>query len=234
VSDNRTRRRGLPAAADDPAEARLQRQVDSIACGDAAALADLTLQAVAGDVAAARTLGRVWFDGLAGAHDRARALAWLRRAAERDDAVAARDLAIALMEDRDAGAGDREVLHWLGRAMDLGDLGAMAVLGASMVRVSDPAEQLQGAALLHQAAEGGEEFALKQLAWCYQRGRGVDRNPELAYTLLLIAERMGHSVGRFDVTCAGALLTEAERTSAEHRAEAWWRRGQDPTRMGLG
>lgn len=212
--------------------ARLQRSLDAVARGDAAALADLTLQAAAGDVGAARTLGEIYLDGLAGTHDLSRACAWLRRAAEREDGAAARLLAVALMEDRSAGHDDDAVVAWLQRAVALGDTGAMAILGACRARMRDPGGQLDGLALLHRAAHAGDGFALKQLAWCYERGRAVNRNPELVYTLMLMERHCGHTVGRWDLIRAASRLTQPEVRAAEHRADAWWRdtRDADPGR----
>lgn len=182
---------------------------------------------------AAFNLGILYEDGLGVPRDMQRALAYYRRGAEngsgkavfrvgmllwlgtpeipRDRAEGRRYLAIA------AAAGDQDAARYLGDAGDVaGDPLAEADRATAGGRLADAARILAG------AAEAGNVRAQTRLAWCFEAGRGVERDLAKAADWF----RRGAEAGDGEAMYALAVMhtTGAGQAKDAAAAEQWLRR----------
>ncbi|MFN3869296.1 MAG: caspase family protein, partial [Hyphomicrobiaceae bacterium] len=142
--------------------------------------------------------------GEAGPRDMPEALRLYRQAAEAGDATAMTSL--GYLHDtgkgvvRDAAAARR----WYSAAVALGDTRAMFNLALMTMR-GGGGTLVEAVRLLENAAERGHAGARRELAFLYDEGRGVARNPERAATHLLAALEAGDE---------GAARDALQRTNA--------------------
>lgn len=185
---------------------------------------------------AAFNLGILYEDGLGVPRDMQRALAYYRRGAEngsgkavfrvgmllwlgtpeipRDAAEGRRYLAIA------AADGDQDAARYLRDADGGGDAATDPLAAAD--RATAAGRLAEAARLLAVAAEAGNGRAQTRLAWCFEAGRGVDRD------LAKAAEWFGRGAEAGDGEAMYALAvmhtTGVGRTRDAAIAEQWLRR----------
>ena len=120
------------------------------------------------------------------------------------DAIAAGDFAAA-------------AAFWRPRA-DHGERGAMVGLGHL---ASLEGRDAEAARWYHRAAVRGDEVAQTLLASAYLEGRGVVRDPKLAYAWYHIAAEAGHARAAEARDLAGRWLSAAEQAEARALARSW-------------
>ena len=126
-----------------------------------------------------------------GKKDMLGAAAWYAYAAEGGNAKAMTRLALL---EKGVKTPYQEVMDYLKRASELGDVDAKAWQGAMLVEHKETQEE--GVKLLREAAKEGSPVALARLsALCYLGEGGVEKNVELAVDLLQAAVDRGFSEG---------------------------------------
>lgn len=176
--------------------------------GEAAALARLEAEAIAGDLPSQLALAQILRDGRGVAADPERAYLWARKAAEQGSAPA--QLAVGLMCEFGKGttADPAAAASWYRKAADQGNAGAANSLGALYLRgLGVPADAAQAVAWFRKAAEGGDVPAQFNLAVRYFLGEGVEVDPVEARRWF---ERAAAAAGQDETTRAVVASSKQE------------------------
>ncbi|MBZ5521611.1 MAG: sel1 repeat family protein [Acidobacteriia bacterium] len=125
--------------------------------------------------------------------DISKAIDWFTKAAEQDDWIAQLALGrIYLLGDGVPQDSSRAKI-WLLRAASHGDSAAAFYLGLLYDgRLGMPTDHEEAAKWYRQSAEAGNPYALEKLANLILKGQLGKRDPQEAYTLLLVAVEFGN------------------------------------------
>jgi TPR repeat protein len=137
--------------------------------------------AEAGDVRAQRSLADLHMRGDGVSRDRAEALSWYRKAADRGDAYS---LGVVYAEGVGVEQDLAQAVIWYRKAADLGDASAQGALGSLYYfggSIFNPAKSLpkdftQARVWLEKAAEQGEPGAMANLSMMHVEAKGVPRD----------------------------------------------------------
>jgi localization factor PodJL len=189
--------------------------------------ASLRQAAVNGDPIAQYEVGTRYAAGLGVAQDLGQATQWFARAAARG--LAAAQFRLAAMYERGHGtvADVEKARTWYLRAAQQGHVKAMHNL--AVLSVSGGRSDYAGAAKwFAEAAARGLTDSQFNLAVLHQNGRGIARDPRLAYQWLSLAARGGDREAASRVAHVKSQLTAAEVQAADAAIAAWRVRAPDP------
>ena len=171
--------------------------------------------AEAGYVRATIYLARIHDEGLHGqAADRARALGWLRRAAEQHDLESLLAAGAMLIEDGDFAAAEALLASW----SDPADPRVGSLHGVAAFKGGDRAG---GISRWRTAAEAGSTQAMRYLAQVYDSGQGVGVDREQARGWLERAASAGDATAMLELGVICELGSGQPRDLAQ--ARAWYR-----------
>jgi len=189
--------------------------------------ASLRQAAVNGDPIAQYEVGTRYAAGLGVGQDLGQATQWFARAAARG--LAAAQFRLAAMYERGHGtvADVEKARTWYLRAAQQGHVKAMHNL--AVLSVNGGRTDYAGAAKwFAEAAARGLADSQFNLAVLHQNGRGVARDPKLAYQWLSLAARGGDREAASRVAHVKSQLTAAEVQAADAVIAAWRVRAPDP------
>lgn len=171
-------------------------------------------------------LGRIYEYGKGAPEDLKHAAEWYRKAADQGMAEAQICLGMLYRYGKNGVTKDEEqAFEWFRKAADQGTPTAQLFLASQFLRRFDEQGQAgdarQAAEWNRKAATQGDGNGLIRLAWHYEKGIGVGRNPVLAYVMSSLAEARditGAASYRDEVTRA---MTLAQVLEAKQLAAAW-------------
>jgi hypothetical protein len=146
------------------------------------------------DVQAAMYLARLYASGTWLVKDEAEAVRWVRKAADRDYAVAQRTLAEAYLYGKGIEKDEAEGVRWYKKAAEQDDavaqnnLGSLYLNGQGGVK-KDPNEAV---VWFRKSVAHGESAAQYNLGQMYENGVGLPRNRSEAIRLYRLAAEQGH------------------------------------------
>lgn len=139
-----------------------------------------------GHAVAQHRLGQCYDGGMGIAQDISRAFELYKLAAHSGFAQAQNDLAVCYSEGAGTIVDNAEANRWYEAAANQGEKNAQYNLGIRLLHGQRcKVDLVKGVAMLNRAANQGDIQALTKLAECYITGKGVARNPELAFEINL-------------------------------------------------
>jgi hypothetical protein len=93
---------------------------------------------------------------------------------------------------------DKAVI-WARKGDRLGDVGLSYELGIMLVMSNDSREKAEGITVLEKTANQSHPRAQKELAWCYEYGKGVPKNPLEAERWFRKAAMQGDTIAMVEV-----------------------------------
>jgi uncharacterized protein len=170
-----------------------------------------------GDSKAATMMGFLFEQGLGGKKDEARAVAYYRQAAEKNDADALMALG-RLGLDNKGQISAAETQSFLSRAAELGRADAAGLLGGGLLNARFGKRDAPGAAKwLKRAAEGGDADAAYTLAIMELDGDGIPANEPSGLRHLKQAADKNHAAAMADY---GLLLFQGKAGGAPSKSDA--------------
>lgn len=170
-----------------PASACRADDVDSVLAAEAAAhaqkIAALTKAAAAGDAAAMEALGQIALEDLS--QDPSVALAWFKRAADKDSADALERIGSMQRDGFGLPQDHAEAMRWYEKAVKAGSKRAIASIGYMYFHGwGVPQSHAQALDYYRQAAEAKNPEGLNNLGHLYRYGIGVEKDLPRAIKLL--------------------------------------------------
>ncbi|MGA9541262.1 MAG: tetratricopeptide repeat protein [Methyloceanibacter sp.] len=163
----------------------------------------LTKKANGGSSSAAKTLGRLYRDGVFVRRDFAEAERWFRRSSRLGDSGGMHELAVLMLRERDENAGADEALGWLRMAAELGHGGAVTGLGRLHLKRAHGLSDVEAVGLFEKGVALRHPGSMEELARLLAEGRLVTKDPTRAYELAQEGAKLGHKGAK-------ALLSELE------------------------
>lgn len=157
--------------------------------------------------------------GEAGPRDMAEALRLYRQAAAAGDATAMTSLGYLHDVGKGVARDPAAARRWYEAAVAQGDVRAMFNLALMTMRGGGGA-MVEAVRLLETAAERGHAGARRELAFLYDEGRGVARNPERAATHLLAALEAGDDGAERDALQRASSWSYATRRAIQRQLSA--------------
>lgn len=176
----------------------------------------------AGDPKAMFYLGLTLEQGLRAGGDPKDAIAWYRRSADKGFALAQFKLGQLYQFGQLVGQDSGAARDWYGKAADQGLADAQYNLAVMLETGDGGVVDAQRALTLYRgAADGGIPEAFLNLAGLLAQGELVDQDLVEALKWLILADRAGLDQGESMSAAVRQLLSPAEITDAESRADRW-------------
>ena len=122
-------------------------------------------------------LGAAYLEGLATEQDHGKALAWLRKAADKGDAIALDNIGFMYAQGLGVPKDYEQAVKWTRKAVEAGSANAMTTMAIFYeTGIGLPRSTEKAAAWYRKAADAGHIRGMLKLAGCYRIGVGVEKN----------------------------------------------------------
>lgn len=156
------------------------------------AMVGLRTKANDGSASAAKTLGRIYRDGVFMPADLAETERWFRRSSRLGDSGGMHELAQFLLREPQSEARTKEALEWLGMASELGHGGAVTALGRLHLKKTFGLSEEGAVAWFEKGITLRHPGSMAELARLLAEGRLVTQDQKRALELAQQGAKMGH------------------------------------------
>lgn len=187
-----------------------------------AAMKELQPLAEKGDAKAQNLLGKMYYLGQGVPKDQAKGAQWFRKAADKGVAEAQGMLGYMHLVGEGGALLDMGLAQeWMTKAANQGDVMAQYNLGVMYGGKGVKEEPAKAAQWMRKAAEQGHKYALSGLAFMYQEGNGVAKDPVLAHMLYGLSGKEGNLAALNGQKTLAAKMSQAQVKEANELAKNW-------------